>query len=229
MDTLDTKRQEMFIRVREFGVQYAATFPAGSYGAGLFEQLGEVVENLRAHSLEQSKGRSSVRESSASKSAARDELLRRMESVSRTARVLAYNTPGLEDKFRMPRGVGDQALLTLARTFASDARPLKAEFTKRGLGADFIQELDETAGAFDSAINQKVQHRGKQVAATAAIDGLIERGLRIARELDALVRNTRPDDPPALAAWESASHVEKPTRRGRHKSSGSPEAAPAQT
>ncbi len=228
MNTLDTKRYEMFIRVREFGAQYAASFPAASYGAELFEQLGAVVESLRAHALEQSKGRSSVRESSASKAAARDELVRRMEAVSRTARVLDHVTPGLEDKFRMPRGVGDQSLLTLARTFADDAEPLKAEFIKRGLGADFIRELGDAADDFDADINQKVQHRGKQVAATAAIDELVERGLRVVRELDALVRNTLTDDASALAAWESASHVERPTRRIRNKSNGSPEPAPAQ-
>lgn len=227
MDTLDTKIQEMFIRVREYGGQFTAAFPAGSYGAGLFAQLGAVVEELRAHALDQSKGRSSVRESSASKSAGRDELSRRMDAISRTARVIAFTTPGLENKFRMPRGVGDQALLTLARAFAADAEPLKAEFIKRGLPADFVQDLVEAADAFDAAINQKVQHRGKQVAATAAIDEMIGRGLRIVRELNALVRNILAHDPAALAAWESASHVERPTRKGRARSNDSNDAPPA--
>lgn len=229
MDTLETKRQEMFIRVREYGTQFNASFPTGSYGAGLFEKLGEVVEGLKAHALDQSKGLSSVRESSASKAAARDELLRRLDAISRTARVIAYNIPGLENKFRMPRGIGDQALLIKARNFASDAEPLKAEFTKRGLPTSFIEDLNELINDFDAAINQKVQHRGKQVAATAAIDELIERGIRIVRELDALVRNIFSNDGSALAAWESASHVEKPTRRGKSKSNGSPEHPPTQT
>ena len=229
MDTLETKRQEMFMRVCEYCTQFASTFPTGSYGLGLFEMLSEVVEGLKAHALNQSQGRSSVRKSSASKAAARDELLRLMEAISHTARVIAYTIPGLENKFRMPRGIGDQALLTLARSFASDAEPLKAEFTKRGLAASFIQDLKDLASEFDAAINQKVQHRGKQVAATAAIDGLIERGIRIVRELDALIRNIFSNDASALAAWESASHVEKPTRRGKSKSKGSPEPPPSQT
>lgn len=228
MDTLETKRLEMFIRVREFGTQFAAAFPAGSYGAGLFEKLGEVVEELKTHALQQSKGQSSARESSASKSSARDELLRRLDAISRTARVIAYATPGLENKFRMPRGIGDQALLTLSRSFASDAEPLKDEFTKRGMAANFIQELNELAEDFDGTIDQKVQHRGKHVAATAAIDEMVERGVRIVRELDALVRNLLGEDASALAAWASASHVEKSTRRARGKSNGSPETPPEQ-
>lgn len=224
MDTLDTKRQEMFVRVQEYGVQFASAFPAGSYGASQFAQLGEVIEGLKTHSLDQSKGRSSVRESSASKAAARDELMRRMEAISRTARVMAFTLPGLEDKFRLARGVSDQAFLLLARTFADDAAPLKVEFTKRGLGPNFIEELIEAADNFDAAINRKAQGRGKHVAATAAIDDLVERGIRLVRELDALVRNIFVSDPSALAAWESASHVERLTRKSKQK----PATPPAQ-
>ncbi|MFL6256325.1 MAG: hypothetical protein ACJ74T_15070 [Pyrinomonadaceae bacterium] len=229
MDTLETKRQEMFIRVCEYCTQFAASFPAGSYGAGLFEKLREVVLGLNAHALDQSKGRSSVRESSASKAVARDELLRLMDAISRTARVIAYDIPGLGNKFRMPHGIGDQALLIRARNFASEAEPLKAEFMKRSLPASFIEDLNEAIRDFDAAINQKVQHRGKQVAATAAIDDFIERGIRLVRELDALVRNLFSNDGSALAAWESASHVEKPARRGKRKSNGSPTPPPTQT
>lgn len=217
MDTLDTKRLEMFIRVQEYASQYPAAFAAGSYGAGLLGKLGGVVGGLRAQALDQSKGRSSVRESSGSKAAARDELTRRMEAITRTARVMAFDVPGLEDKFRLARGVADQSLLLLARTFADDAEPLKAEFVKRGLAADFVEELREAAAAFDDAINRKSQGRGKHVAATAAIDGLVERGVRHVREIDALVRNTFAADPSALAAWESASHVERPARKSRQK------------
>lgn len=226
MDTLDTKRQEMFVRAHEYGAQYASAFPSGSYGAGLVTKLGEVIEGLKSLALDQSKGRSSVRESSASKAAARDELVRRMEAVSRTARVMAFTVPGLEDKFRLARGVGDQPLLLLARTFADDAEPLKAEFIKRGLAPDFVEELREVADGFDAAINRKSQGRGKHVAATAGIDDLVERGVRVVREFDALVRNALAADPSALAAWVSASHVERLARKSGRKPA---EPTPAQT
>lgn len=228
MDTLETKRLEMFVRVCEFGTQFAASFPADSYGSDLFEKLGKVVEDLTTHAFHQSKGRSSVRESSASKAAGRDELYRRLDAISRTARVMTYTIPGLENKFRMPRGLGDSALLVLARSFASDAEPLKGEFIKRGMSANFIEELIELADDFDATIRQKVKHRGKQVAATAAIDEVVERGVRTVRELDVLVRNLLGDDGSALAAWASASHVERTTRKTKGKSGGSPEAPPTQ-
>jgi hypothetical protein len=223
MDTLETKREEMFLRVSEYGSQFAATFPAESYGAELFARLRHVIEELKGHAISQLRGTRTVRQSSAGKAAARDELWRRIEAISRTARVMAYTLPNLEDKFRATRGIGDQALLILARAFATEAAPFKAEFIKRGMSADFIEELNEQISVFETAINHKAQGRGAHVAASAAIDDLIERGMRIVRELDALVRNVFNEDPSALAVWASASHVERPTRRGKQKSNGTPE------
>jgi hypothetical protein len=221
MDTLETRRLEMFGRVGALGAEHAAQFPKGSYGAGLFMRLDAVIKGLGEHALRQSTGQSSVREGVTSKAAVRDELLRRLEAISRTARVIAYTSPGLEDKFRLPRSIGDQALLQLARTFASDAAPLKDEFTRRGLAATFIEDLSEEADEFAASINQKAQGRSAHVAASAEIDELIEQGMRTARELDALVRNTFADDPATLAAWESASHVE---RRRSHATKKNPAA-----
>jgi hypothetical protein len=220
MDTLETKRLEMFVRVHGFGSQRATQFPANSHGGELFTRLGTIIDELEAHALRQSTGRSSARESTSSKAAARDELWRRLEAISRTARVIAFTSPGLEDKFRATRGISDQALIQLARAFASDAAPLKDEFIKRGLAATFIADLDADREQFEAAAGRRNQGRGAHVAATAAIDDRIERGMKTVRELDALVRNTFAEDPATLAEWLSASHVERPTHRGRQKENG---------
>ena len=65
----------------------------------------------------------------------------------------------------------------------------------------------------EEAITRKAQGAGSQVAATAAIDAQIERGMDAVRQLDAVMRNTFTTNPAALAAWVSASHVERPPRR----------------
>ncbi|MDQ3821510.1 MAG: hypothetical protein M3362_28050 [Acidobacteriota bacterium] len=51
------------------------------------------------------------------------------------------------------------------------------------------------------------------MASTAAINGLAEQGMKALRELDPVMRNLFTDDQAALAAWDSASHVARPTRR----------------
>ena len=167
MNTLGTKRMEMFIRVLEDRSEFALAAPAGSRGAELFDQQGQLVEDLRARAYDQSRGQSSARESSGSTALTRDELVRQLDAIYQTVRVLSPNRPDLEDKFRSPRDVNDQALITLARTYGTDAFPLKAELIRRGLSADFIADLDAAALAFDAALNKRTQGRGLTIAATA--------------------------------------------------------------
>jgi len=142
-------------------------------------------------------------------------LRRELESIARTARSMAMTMPGLEDKFRAPRDLKDQELLGLARSFAADALPLKAEFVRRGLPADFLDELEDDLEAFEAAVNRRIQGTEAHITATAAIDDLIDGGIRTVRELGPIMRNIFAGDMATLAAWESASHIERAPRRNR--------------
>ncbi|HEY9285258.1 MAG TPA: hypothetical protein VIP46_17530, partial [Pyrinomonadaceae bacterium] len=210
MKDIERRKYEMFLRVREFGAGRAAAFPENSLGRELLNRLDAVVTEIDEHSSAQSSRRGAAQEGAAGKAAARDELRRDLEAISRTARVMALTTPGLENKFRAPRSVSDQALLSTARAFAVDALPLKSEFTRRGLPEDFLEDLADDIEAFAQAITQTIREREAQVSATAAIDGSIERGTNAVSELDVIVRNKFAADPAALAAWLSASHTQRP-------------------
>ena len=114
---------------------------------------------------------------------------------------------------------------TLIRTRiipASDALPLKAEFIKRGLPDDLIDDLEADIEILEQAITHEAQGKESHVAATAAIDQEIERGMNAVRELDAIVQNIFRNDPAALAEWASASHVERPPRRADAKAPPTP-------
>jgi hypothetical protein len=213
MKDRERRRYEMFLRVREFGLSRAAQFPPNTLAGELFTRLTAVINEMDAHTAAQSSGRSATQQGSTSKAAAREELRRDLDAISRTARVMAISTPGLEDKFRAPRSVSDQVLLATARAFVADALPLTTEFTRRGLPDDFLADLNADIGEFEEAINQKIQKRESQVAATAAIDSTLERGNDTVRELDAIMRNSLANDPASLAAWLSASHTERSPRR----------------
>ncbi len=213
MDDNERRRNETFLRVREFGATRAAEFPLTTLAGELFASLNTIISELNTHTSNQASQQSGARESSTGKAAARDELRRDMEAISRTARVMALSTTGLENKFRAPRSISDQELLALARAFATDALPLKAEFVRRGLPDNFLEDLAADIADFEQAINRKIQRRGAQVAATAAIDGVIERGVNVVRELDAIMRNKYADDEATLAAWLSASRTERRQRK----------------
>lgn len=220
-------RYEMFLRVREYGAGHAAEFPPTSLAGELLARLNSVIEEMDTHTAAQASGQSGSMESSASKAAARDELRRDLEAISRTARAMARTTPGIEDKFRAPRSISDQALLVLARAFAADALSLKTEFTRRGLPDDFLDDLASDIEEFERAIDQKIQKREAQVAATAAIDDALERGVDAVRELDAIMRNKLADDPASLAAWRSASHTQRAPRPPTPASPTPPPPTPA--
>ena len=213
MKDTERRRLEMFIRVREFGAAHAAQFPPTSFAGEQLIVVDSVINTLETHTSVQSSGRSTVRQSATSKAVARDELMRDLEAISRTARAMGMTIPGLADKFRIPHHQSNQTVLTVARAALSDALPFKTEFIRRGMPANFMEDLQSDIDELEETIARKAQGAGSQVAATAAIDTEIERGMNAVRELDPVMRNTFSSDPATLAEWQSASHVERPPRR----------------
>ncbi|HEX8138899.1 MAG TPA: hypothetical protein VF544_15125 [Pyrinomonadaceae bacterium] len=209
----DTWRYEMFLRVRQHGTNEAASLASNTFVTSLFNDLSQLITELETYAGAQSSGLTSARQSTRSIGVARDELERDLQAISRTARAMALSTPGLEEKFRLRSRLKDQDLLTFARRVASEALPLKAEFVKRGLDENFLEDLNEDIEAFEEALAQRTQDTATHINATTTIDDLIERGMRIVRELDAIMRNIYEDNPGKLAAWLSASRVERPPRR----------------
>lgn len=202
---------EMFQRVVGLGDGEAARFASNTYVLGLFDELRGVVAELQARADAQVTGRASARQFTHNKSGAREDLLGILSAMKRTAR----NIPGQEEKFDFGEKPKDQELLTLARTAHAEALPIKAEFTKRGMRIDFLEVLQAGADAIELALARRSEQTRTHVNATATIDDMIEGGVRIVRELDAIMRNAFADDPGRLAAWESASRVERAPRRSK--------------
>jgi hypothetical protein len=221
MNDSQTKTYEMMTRVKSFGAERVADFSLSSLGGEKFAALGGVIDELEAHGAAQSAGGSAARTSTGAKRAARENLRRQMTAISETARAMEPSQPGIAASFRMPNTNGDQALLNAARAFLEAATPLKNEFIRRELPETFPADLDAAISAFENALSSQTQNTGRRVAATAAIETLIERGRQLVRELDAIVRNKYRNDAATLAAWESASHVERLPRK--KKAPGSPQ------
>jgi hypothetical protein len=215
MKDTERRRLEMFIRVREFGQNNSAQFAATSFAGEQFAILSTAIDGLEAQGGAQASGLSTSREGSMSKAAARDELMEDLQAISRTARAMARTMPGVNDKFRVPHNQSAQGVLAAARAQAADAPPLKAEFIKRGMPTNFLEDLQADIEQFEEAITDKAQSRETHVEATAAINEFIEQGMNAVRELDPIVRNTFSNDPTKLAAWQSASHVERPPRHAQ--------------
>lgn len=213
MNDSQTRKFEMLIRVDDFRAGHAAAFTASSLGGQKFAAVRAIVEELRQHGTTQSASGSAAKTSTGAKRAARDELRRQMAAISETARAMESSMPGIAQSFRIPNTNGDQALLNAGRAFVEAATPLESEFVNREMPAGFLAELNAAIDSFESAYESQNQNREKRVSATAAIDEVIERGMALVRELDAIVRNKFRTDAATLAAWESARHVERSPRR----------------
>jgi hypothetical protein len=227
MNGLDTRRYEMLTRVRDFGAAHSDLFPKASRGAQAFAAVAAAVAELTRHAAEHVSGRGSAREGTSSKAVTRDALHDDLDAISRTARALALDIPGLDEKFRLPRGNGDQTLLTAARAFRRDATPLAKEFIEHDLPKDFLADLDASIKDFENAIHEHEAGKDTHVAARAALDTAMQAGLDAVRRLDAIVRNRLRNDAPIVAIWERARHVEYPASRAKNEAAAEPTPAQA--
>lgn len=213
MKDTDIRAFEMFARVDDLGETLASSFSATSLGGQKFAAVGVVVEELKAHGTTQSSGKGAAQASTSAKRVARKDVREKMVAIRETARALEEVMPGISSNFRVPHGNGDQALINSARAFVAAATPIKNEFLQREMPATFLEDLTTAVAGFESAVNEKNTSTEKRITATAAISASLERGLKLVRELDPIVRNKFRSDPATLAAWESASHVERPPKK----------------
>lgn len=212
MNSDETRRYDMLKRVRNFGQVRMADFPETSLGHELFSEISKALKELDTSATNQASGANAAIGGTKTKGTIRDELSEALTAINRTARALAFDTPGLEDKFRLPRSGSDQALLNAARAFAVDASPLKAAFLRHEMPVTFLEELQMQIDAFESALNHRATAKGVRVSATAGIDLALTRGVTAVRRLDALIQNKYRNDAATLAAWATASHVERANR-----------------
>ena len=87
-----------------------------------------------------------------------------------------------------------------------------AQFIAHELPADFLTDLNTDIANLEAAISSQSGGVGDHVAARAAIDDAIDRGLVAVRKLDAIVKNKYANDAATLAEWISASHTERSPR-----------------
>jgi len=215
MNDKERRIYQKFVRCQDFGNAHATDFAAGSLAAQTWAALGGVVAEIDGHSTNEVSARGDARQGTESRAQGRAALREDLEAIRRTARVMARDVPGINEKFRVPRNNNDQELLNAARAFLADATPLKAQFIAHEMPADFLEDLQAGIDAIQAAISNQSSGVGSHVAAGAALDDAFARGLELVRTLDVIVRNKYANNAAVLAAWTSASHTERSPRRSK--------------
>ena len=135
---------------------------------------------------------------------------------------VAYQVPGLEEKFRVPVNRNDNELLAAARSFLTDVGPHKALLIEYGLDTDFLNRLADSVNDFGQSLTTTSVAVDEQVESKAEIGEQVREGMIIRRQLDVVVRNTYKNNAAKLVAWESAQHIE----HSKKKKEKSAETAP---
>ncbi len=202
-------RYEMFIRVRQFGLDNAGDFPPGSIGATQFAEISAVIDEADQFAANQAAGFGSAGFAFAGKETARENLRDAMIEIAQTARSMVYQFPGITEIFRMPRNQNDANVLATANAFISEIPPYKTAFEDYGLSKNFDIDLQADIDAYEASLPATGTAIDERVEATAELGDAIRRGMIAHRILKGVVGNKYRNDVGKLAAWLSASHIEK--------------------
>jgi hypothetical protein len=208
MTKKDRVRYDMFIRVIQFIKDNTADFPAGIVAAQLVV-LETVVSTLQTLFGDQAAGMSDARFQFSSKATARENLREMLSDIVETARSMVYQFPGIDLKFRTRSNESDADLLAKARAFLIEATPLKNDFIAYEMDANFLTELQELITDFEEAMSAPGTATDQHVEATADIGAEVRKGMTAVRTIDAPIRNKYRGNAGKLAAWTSASHIER--------------------
>lgn len=209
MNDSERKHYERFVRVRQFGMTNAADFPSPTKGNQFFTELGTIIDEIENESSDQQAGFGEARQQYEIKATARKALRTAMAEISTTAKSMEIEYDGIADKFKFQQNTPDEMLLAKSRAFATEANDYIDQFEEWGLAATFITDLTDLANAFEDSFSSTAAAIAEHVEATADTRSRIKAGSKRVEALKAIVMNKYKDNPGKLAAWKSASRLEK--------------------
>lgn len=201
----------MFNRVVTFGRDNAADFSADSKATAQFAQLSLVPQQVQSAQIGQQGGRATAR------AVLIDGLRLDLKNLARTAREIDGETPGFADKFRMPTNAAQTVLLAAAHAMVAELKKegVASRFLDYELPGTFVADLEADLKAIGDAKDDQNSHDTQGVENTAALSMAIDAGLTLVGKLNAAMNNKYSRNPAKLAAWHSASHIERTPRRGK--------------
>ena len=192
---------------------------------GARQRLTTAIADLSTHASEQTGSNLAAQGATQRKEALRQALLR--DHMAPIARIAAADIPNLPElsPLRMPRGKPTaEKLASYAYGMGAATSPFTDTFTKAGLAADFVAQLNAAADALVGAVANRTNSRGKRRGATDGLKAKLTEGRKVVHILDALVKSALKDNPALLGNWNLVKRV---SRTGSARPAGAPSASPA--
>ena len=209
MRDVERRKLEKFERQQAFMQDNAADFLGGSPGDKAANENTAIIDEMRTLAAQQISGGGSAHQSIGNKDEMLDELMLMIRNINRAANAFEDEVPGSNLKFRLPRNRSQQNIVATARSFHTDATPLKLKFIEYGLEGSFLDDLQSAIDDFDAAGTSADSGEEQRAAATGGLIDAARRGMNNSRKLDAIVRIKYTNNPQKLAAWTVASHLDR--------------------
>jgi hypothetical protein len=203
MNRRQINRREALLRMKQFLADHPLAQPNARVIA-LQNALTAVIAEIDSHGTDQDTGRGLTRGGTADCRRIAGELRALMRLISDISKAVDPGEfPGLSKQLLMP-GNSYVSLETRARGFLEVVAPIKAAFVDRMMTPNFDENLQRLINDFAQARDRKYSGRADQVDGTAGLADAVSRGVRLARELDAILSAAYANNPTLLAAWKSA-------------------------
>lgn len=214
----DTIRHQYdtFQRIQAFGQKHGDAFTPESRATRLFTDMSSLVTSMDSIGVSKLSGKASFHGGTSQKQLAAELVREDLAAIRETAVAIAEaeDTPDFDDQFRLPRSSSYDVLLTRAKAFLADATPHEALFLEFEMPADFLQDLAADIQLLETADDSQDAGLAQQVANTAELAAAASQGMKIRKQLNAIVKNKFRQDPGILAEWSSAQHITWPSSEG---------------
>ncbi len=204
-----TRESERNIRANDFLQENKADFDKNTFANAQFEMLKTKIAETGDLREQQILNDGGARQNYEIAEEANADLREAMRDIADFAATMADEIEGVEEKFRIPRSGGKRGRIDRARAFAADAAAHKAMFIERGLEPDFIENLTAKADALEQALSNAASKTAERVGSTESKMQTHKESNKIITTLDPIIRKLYRNNPTKLAAWQSASHVQR--------------------
>jgi hypothetical protein len=200
-------------RCRQWIVDFVALIPGGSMFETKTAAFTAVVNDLEALAgqIEAFKGQGLS--ATDVKGSERLDLLDIMSKVRDAARAAEPDNPGTRDRYRYTTNMSHQDLLAAGRSFAAGGAADQALLESYGAPIKWELACTTASDAFEAAFGQQDSAVGSRIAKNAEFNDKIAQLIALKSTIGHMVPNFCTGNPGAIAAWNSAAHVEAPPKK----------------
>jgi hypothetical protein len=202
---------EMTIRAEDFLDANPFT-PAIPAATALATQLTAGIQKMLAQGAGQVGGRFEMAAGVGERRTLSRELRTMLSDLVRTAKSIDLAAHPEAAEVRAPRGGSYQALRNTAQAVMAVVTTAKAAFVELDWPTTVDTDLSTLIDAFDAALSRKNNGLATKVGSTTGLTATARKTVAVVRKLDAIVRKRFKADPGLIAAWKSATHIERPPR-----------------